>query len=68
MKTTDIFEKNLLSLSGKEYENLIKKLKKIKESKKFSPLFDAKDPLNLNIIENSTKEKNLSKSFERIRK
>ncbi len=57
MKTTDIFEKNLLSLSGKEYENLIKKLKKIKESKKFSPLFDAKDPLNLNIIENSTKEK-----------
>ncbi|HEB9342802.1 TPA: motility associated factor glycosyltransferase family protein [Campylobacter coli] len=57
MKTTDIFEKNLLSLSGKEYENLVKKLKKIKESKKFSPLFDAKDPLNLNIIENSTKEK-----------
>ncbi|HEB9312527.1 TPA: motility associated factor glycosyltransferase family protein [Campylobacter coli] len=57
MKTTDIFEKNLLSLSGKEYENLIKKLKKIKESKKFSPLFDAKDPLNLNIIENSSKEK-----------
>ncbi|HEB9308754.1 TPA: motility associated factor glycosyltransferase family protein [Campylobacter coli] len=57
MKTMDIFKKNLLSLSGKEYENLIKKLKKIKESKKFSPLFDAKDPLNLNIIENSTKEK-----------
>ncbi|OOX96171.1 PseE protein [Campylobacter coli] len=57
MKTTDIFQKNLLSLSGKEYENLVKKLKKIKESKKFSPLFDAKDPLNLNIIENSTKEK-----------
>ncbi|XAK33156.1 motility associated factor glycosyltransferase family protein [Campylobacter coli] len=57
MKTTDIFEKNLLSLSGKEYENLVKKLKRIKESKKFSPLFDTKDPLNLNIIENSTKEK-----------
>ncbi|EAH8899370.1 DUF115 domain-containing protein [Campylobacter coli] len=57
MKTTDIFEKNLLSLSGKEYENLVKKLKKIKESKKFSPLFDAKDPLNLNIMENFTKEK-----------
>ncbi|HED6149498.1 TPA: motility associated factor glycosyltransferase family protein, partial [Campylobacter coli] len=57
MKTTDIFEKNLLSLSGKEYENLVKKLKKIKESKKFSPLFDVKDPLNLNIMENFTKEK-----------
>ena len=57
MKTTDIFEKNLLSLSGREYENLVKKLKKIKENKKFSPLFDTKDPLNLNIIENSTKEK-----------
>ncbi|WP_173939532.1 motility associated factor glycosyltransferase family protein [Campylobacter coli] len=57
MKTTDIFEKNLLSLSGKEHEILVKKLKKIKENKKFSPLFDTKDPLNLNIIENSTKEK-----------
>ncbi|HEC1779477.1 TPA: motility associated factor glycosyltransferase family protein [Campylobacter lari] len=52
---TEIFKKNLLALQGEQYENLRKKLQKIKELKDFTYIID-KDPLNCNVVFQSVKK------------
>ncbi|EAK0950210.1 motility associated factor glycosyltransferase family protein [Campylobacter lari] len=52
---TKIFKKNLKALQDEQYENLRKKLQKIKEPKDFIYIID-KDPLNCNVIFQSTKK------------
>ncbi|EAJ5701177.1 motility accessory factor [Campylobacter lari subsp. concheus] len=52
---TEIFKKNLKALQGKQYENLRKKLQKIKEPKDFTYIID-KDPLNCNVVFQSAKK------------
>ncbi|MFG5122255.1 motility associated factor glycosyltransferase family protein [Campylobacter lari] len=52
---TEIFKKNLKALKGEQYDNLRKKLQKIKQLKDFTYIID-KDPLNCNVIFQSTKK------------
>ncbi|HEG6204778.1 TPA: motility associated factor glycosyltransferase family protein [Campylobacter lari] len=52
---TKIFKKNLKALQGEQYNNLRKKLQKIKQLKDFTYIID-KDPLNCNVIFQSTKK------------
>ncbi|WP_297191893.1 motility associated factor glycosyltransferase family protein [uncultured Campylobacter sp.] len=67
MEKTDIFDKNLNSMRARFYEPLVKKLKKMKNTKKFEPFFDLYEPLNLNITELKTKEKMYAKPFEELK-
>ncbi|EIY6495093.1 motility associated factor glycosyltransferase family protein [Campylobacter lari] len=52
---TKIFKKNLKALQGEQYNNLRKKLQKIKQLKDFTYIID-KDPLNCNVIFQGTKK------------
>ncbi|WP_291949790.1 motility associated factor glycosyltransferase family protein [Campylobacter sp.] len=62
---TEIFKKNLKSLAGGEYKKLKQKLRKVKESKDYTYVYD-KDPLNCNILYKHSKSlyKNPLKELE----
>lgn len=67
MKKTQLLDKNLSAMKAPAFQPLVKRLKRIKQSKKFEPFFDLYEPLNLNITELKSKERFYKNPLEEMK-